>query len=162
MMEGVVTVCCMQWNGNTHLSVSERGLHDQTYAAVYTGAPTCPSAKFHIAVLQCMLSVVCFCLGTTASKQNNAIDALEPWLGKWKVNVNKVKTALTYFFHTITWLPTQYSDIQSFKHICTNSEKCLFHSFLSFRVFIRVCQWGFHWVDFHDIWYWRLFRKTFK
>jgi len=32
----------------------------------------------------------------------------------------------------------------------------------SVRLSIRIEQLGSHWTDFHEIWYWRIFRKSVK
>jgi hypothetical protein len=31
---------------------------------------------------------------------------------------------------------------------------------MSVRLIFRIEQLGFHWMDFHEIWYWSIFRKS--
>jgi hypothetical protein len=65
------------------------------------------------------------------------------------------------FTHTATYLTTS-------KHICYIHFLCAFTKLrkvtisfaMSVRPSVRMEQLGYHWTDFHEIWYLRIFRKS--
>ena len=102
----------------TYICLCEHGLHTQTYATVYTAGPTCPSAKFHITVLQWVVSVVLFLFRYSGFKSKQCNRSLEVWLRKWRTSLIKRKApyhSIILFYYSFKRSRDYCLDIQLFK-----------------------------------------------
>ena len=138
MMEGVVTVCYMRWNGNIHLSLWAWPSRPNVCNSVHSWTNLSQREVPHYSAPVSSLSFNSY-FDTAVSKPNNAIDRQDPGNGSGGLKLINRKALLPYFFQTITWLLPRYSAVQSFRRVSHKTKKRLLDSsFLSFQPSVRI------------------------